>query len=98
MHEGEIRRILGSLGREPPPDLPVEAILERWDQRRRRSFAWGSLGLAAGLLALVLLQPARHDEAAPVYLDLRVVDVTAEEASDADLSTWSPAPLELSQP
>jgi hypothetical protein len=82
--EDGLERLLRGLARSRPPDLPLEAILERWQRSRRRTYVLGGLSVAAGLLALVLIRPVQPEE--PVFLDLRVVDVSEEQAADEETS------------
>ncbi|MHC4549622.1 MAG: hypothetical protein ACYTEZ_12690 [Planctomycetota bacterium] len=73
-----LERILRSLRRPRPPDIAIEAIFERWHRRRRLQLALGGLAAAAAVVAVTLLRPA-ETEPPPVHLQLRVVDVPAED-------------------
>jgi len=97
-----LARLFAALPRVPPPELPLDSILERWKRRRRRTVAWGGLAIAAGILALALLP--RPNREAPVYLDLRVVDVAGVEEGPAPvageplLTEWPQGPRETEGP
>jgi len=90
-----LARLLRSLPRREPPDLPIEAIFEQQAGRRRRRLLTGGVAAAAGLIGIALVLGSEPREA-PVHLDLRVVDVTAEEASG--IPSPFGAPEELAGP
>ncbi len=72
--EDQIRRLLDALPRREAP-AALEAILVRWRAEERRSHALGAVGVAAALL-FAFAGLSRWGEApAPVYLDIKVVDV-----------------------
>ena len=81
-----IFRLLRGLPRESAPDLPLDAVFERWEHGRRRSFAFAGVAIAAVLIAAVLLQPTGlfwpSGGDPPVHLDLRIIDVTEEGAAE----------------
>jgi len=96
-----LARVLAGMPRVPPPEVPLEAILERWRRRRRRTVALGGLAIAAGVLALALFPRPRRE--APIYLDLRVVDVAGVEeqpgvAGEPLLTQWTQGPGETEGP
>lgn len=73
--------MLGHLRRKSAPAVSMDAVLERWQRRRRRT--WAAVGLAS--LALVLAfrliprRPAAETGTPPVYLELHVVDVAPDQ-------------------
>ena len=75
-----LERLLRRLERQPPPDVPLESIFERWQRRRRKGWALGGLGVAAALVVgAVLLSGPREP---PVHVQLQMVDVPAAELAD----------------
>ncbi len=91
-----ISRLLRGAGRTPPPELPLGRIFERWGRRRRRMLLIWSIPIAAGLSALSLLRPT--EKVAPVYLQLRVVDVSSFSAPAAPSLNLEPGVDQLEVP
>jgi hypothetical protein len=81
MRDEGLERLLRRLDRQPPPDVPLEAIFERWARRRRRGWAISGLGAAAALLAGAVLLLGNGEP--PVHVQLQMVDVPAAELADA---------------
>ena len=79
--DGALERLLRSLGRAEPPEVPLEAILERWAARRRRGLALGGLVAAGLLLASALLLLSKPETDVPVHLQIRLVDVPADDGA-----------------
>ena len=71
----EFRRILVRLPRHEPPAIPLELLLCRLEQARRRTFAVVAATIAAGLIVAVTLRA--DPPAAPVHLQLHLVHVDA---------------------
>jgi len=73
----DVARWMERLPRQHAPDIAVGALFEQLEYARRRTRAKVVVGLAmlAGL-ALWGLWPAEPE--APVHLDVRIVDATAE--------------------
>ena len=72
-------RLLRDIPREEPPEIPLDAVLERLGAARRRSFAFGALAVAAAALTLILLP--RGEPAPPVHLPVHVVDRAGKDAT-----------------
>lgn len=77
----ELRRILSGLPRHEPPAIPLDLLLVRLAEARRRTFAAVSATIAAGLILGLTLRSAPQDP--PVHLDLHVVQVDAGESVGA---------------
>ena len=75
-----LERLLRRLERRPPPDVPLESILERWQHHRRRGWALGGLGAAAALLVGAILLSGPREP--PVHVQLQMVDVPAADLAD----------------
>ena len=71
--------LLRSLPRREPPPVTLEAILGRWQRRRRSVFLGGALALAASVLAFVLV-PSPPNEI-PVHLQIRVIEASPDAES-----------------
>jgi hypothetical protein len=70
-----LKALLGCIGRETPPQIPVEALLAR--ATARAAWRLGVTGaLAAGVLLLALLLFRKEPEP-PVHLRIQVIDVPA---------------------
>ena len=74
----ELRRILSGLPRQDPPAIPLDLLLVRLADARRRSFAMIAGTIAAGLILALTVRSVPQEP--PVHLDLHVVQV---EGSDA---------------
>jgi hypothetical protein len=77
----ELRRILGGLQRHEPPAIPLELLLVRLAEARRRTFAAVSATIAAGLILGLTVRSVPQEP--PVHLDLHVVQVDAGDPADA---------------
>lgn len=88
MRDEGLERLLRRLDRHPPPDVPLEAVFERWQRRRRRGWALGGLGAAAALLLGVTLLSQNGEP--PVHVELQMVDVPAADLADEARDDISP--------
>lgn len=79
----ELRRILSGVPRQDPPAIPLDLLLVRLAEARRRALAMVSATIAAGLIIALTARSVPQEP--PVHLDLHVVHVEAapEGASDA---------------
>ncbi|MHC4973498.1 MAG: hypothetical protein ACYTG3_14315 [Planctomycetota bacterium] len=77
-----LERLLRRLNRHPPPEVPLEAIFERWERRRRKGWAISGLAAAAALLVGVILLSDAGEPPVPVQLQLQMVDVPADDLAD----------------
>ena len=77
----ELRRILGGLPRHDPPAIPLDLLLVRLAEARRRTFAAVSATIAAGLILGLTVRSVPREP--PVHLDLHVVEVDAGDATGA---------------
>ena len=69
-----LARLLSSVPRENPPQVPIDALLERLAHGQRRAAVLGAIGVAVMLMLAVTL--TRKTEEAPVHLQLQVVTIT----------------------
>jgi len=80
LRDDGLERLLRRLERQPPPDVPLESILERWQRHRRKGWALGGFGVAAALLAGAILLSGPREP--PVHVHLQIVDVPAADLAD----------------
>ncbi len=78
-----LARLLGRLRRHPAPEVPLEAIFERWERRRRKGWAISGLAAAAALLVGALLLFDASEPPVQPQLELQMVDVPADDLLDA---------------
>jgi hypothetical protein len=81
-------RVLETLPRESPPQIPIEGLLRKLAWRRARLAALTVLAVAGPVLALLLL---RAEPDPPVNLNLKVVEI----GEPIDLPSGSPPELNL---
>jgi hypothetical protein len=85
----EIRRILSGLPRHEPPAIPLQLLLVRLADARRRTFAAISATIAAGLIIGLTFRSVPREP--PVNLELHIVQVDSAEGGRAvDAATDAP--------
>jgi len=93
---------LRSLQRHEPPAVSLDAILDRWQLRRRNAMLSAALALGACFLAFILV-PSPPAET-PVHLRIRVIEASPEAATERAsmalpvITPMAMAPEELQAP
>jgi len=77
----EIRRLLSGLPRQQPPVIPLDLLLVRLADARRRTFAAISATIAAGLIIGLTFRSVPEEP--PVNLELHIVQVDSASGGDA---------------